>query len=113
MYRPAPDAITLSKGLLRTSIQGSTGKSVMNMIREARYALRMIGKAPSLACVAMITLALGIGANSAVFGVVNAVLLRPLPYEHPERVMMIRSAPLSLSPEFSASTLFDWRDRVP
>jgi putative ABC transport system permease protein len=84
-----------------------------SMFRELRYALRIIFKAPSLTVVAVVTLALGIGANSAVFSIVNAVLLRPLPYDHPERVMMLESAPLSLSPQFTATSLFDWRERAP
>jgi predicted permease len=56
---------------------------------DLQYALRSIAKRPSFYSVVMLTLALGIGANAAIFTVVNGVLLEPLPYPHPERLMMV------------------------
>jgi putative ABC transport system permease protein len=56
---------------------------------DIQYALRNIAKQPLFYSVVILTLALGIGANAAIFTVVNGVLLQPLPYPHPERLMMV------------------------
>ena len=59
------------------------------MITDLKYAFRMLIKAPGFAVIAILTLALGIGANSAIFSVIDTVLLRPLPFKNPDEIVMI------------------------
>ncbi|MCP3161977.1 ABC transporter permease [Myxococcus qinghaiensis] len=84
-----------------------------NLIADARFAFRTFRRAPGFAFAAILCLALGIGANAVIFSVVHGVLLRPLPYAEPERlVSLIELRAQGSGGPVSWLTFFDWRDQA-
>ncbi len=81
---------------------------MQTLFHDLRYALRQLGKTPGLALLAILTLALGVGANTAIFTVIESVLLRPLPYAHSDRLLYI--APKGDKPGFGSLSWLNFRD---
>src|SRR5260370_6051267 len=80
--------------------------------QDIRYAVRMMGKNWSVTSIVVMVLALGIGANAAIFSVVNAALLRPLPYADPDKLVRLsEDAPNVPQMSISYPNFLDWREQ--
>src|SRR3954471_9158019 len=81
-----------------------------SIIRDFRFAFRGLIKHPGFTAIAVIILALGIAATTAIFSVINGVLLRPMPYPEPERLLVVNEVNLQQSPEPFELSYLNWLD---
>jgi putative ABC transport system permease protein len=113
--RAAAIEIQGAEGLKERIREAKAGYHLEICIRDLRHGLRMLAKSPGFSVVAVLTLALGVGANSAIFSVVNAVLLRPLPFDDPDRLVRVcQTTTIGNFPLIQVTSwkdLRDWRDQ--
>ena len=82
-----------------------------NLVHHIRYALRMLRKHPGFAAVAVVALALGIGANTAIFSIIYATMFEPMPYYRPDRVVVVWSKIKDHRNEVSTADYLDWKEQ--
>ena len=114
----AAERIAIFPGQCRSSVQRLAGWRrakwrcwMRAFVHDLKHAIRLLVRQPGVTIVAIVTLALGIGANAAIFSAVDAILLRPLPYEDPDRLVMVwekRQAEGVLDNLVAAADFMDW-----
>jgi len=111
------DLLRRSLGAFRDALLLQPRRLEEEMFQDVRYGMRMLAKNPGFTLVAIVTLALGIGANTAIFSIVKSVLIRPLPFTQPDRLMLARYLEQPGIPEgdhlswIARRDLVDWRTR--
>jgi hypothetical protein len=83
---------------------------IETLLQDLRYAMRQLAKSPGFASIAILTMALGIGATTAIFSVVDATLLHPLSYPHPEQLVRIEDDLPGLSTRDAGISVPEWKD---
>jgi putative ABC transport system permease protein len=105
-----------SRGLTSRVSMTTTGGDMMgSMVSDIRFALRALGRRPVFALTAVLTIAIGIGANAAIFTVVNGFMVKPLPYEDPDELLALYAGNPSLGWsgfDVSPPDAWDWRARA-
>jgi predicted permease len=81
-----------------------------NLLQDARYGVRLLRKSPGFAAVAILTMALGIGATTAIFSLVDATLLHPLSYPHPEQLVQVEDDLPGIRAEDAGISIPEWKD---
>ena len=81
-----------------------------NLVQDSRYAIRMLAKAPGFSGIAILTMALGIGATTAIFSLVDATLLHPLPYPHPEELVRVEDDLPGAGATDAGISIPEWKD---
>ena len=98
-------------GLQSISTPAVLTKAMASLAQDLRYGVRVLLKSPVFTAIAVLTLGLGIGATTAIFSVVNSILLRPLPYQDAGRLVSLSETKLPQFPQFSIApgNFLDWR----
>ncbi len=113
-WRERRSGVADGERLERRSSSIPFGRMLPMLLRDVRYAIRTLWSSPGFSLVVVLTLALGIGANTAIFSVVNAVLLEPLPYPDPDRLTMVweRNYPRGVERNVvNLANFLDWKEQ--